>query len=211
MSSFILWFSNALDLLPLVVLLFYYRRLDSLMLFFAAFMLLTALSDALLDVLFFLKLPNNMPVIHIYLLLSVVFVGLIYYQALIGNFLKKAVIILSAVALLVMFSATFFFGSLMQYPSMSNTALSILVIIFSLLYFFQLFNEKTIIKVEQRSFFWINLGLLINFSSTILFFVLYKYLLDKKLWAYFNINDYANITFNILSTVGILQLSRKST
>lgn len=170
------------DILPLLVLPFCFKGLNASLQYFAGYFIINAVSDASQTLLLFQRVHNNLPVIHIYIMGSVLFAGGAYYHAFTSPVLKKATPWLSAACFLIMLVDTFPLENMMVYPSLSNTLLCLLTILFSLLYFYQLLTRKVFTRLEVQPLFWINTAFLFYFSTTMLFFALYKYILSAKLW-----------------------------
>ena len=91
-----------------------------------------------------------------------------------------------------------------DYPSISNTVLSILVTCFSLLYFHQLLTRQEFVHIEKQALFWINAGMLFYFAINIFVFMLFKRILSEHKVSLYVINNLTNIVANILFTVGML-------
>jgi len=79
------------------------------------------------------------------------------------------VFILTLVGVLVLIVSTIFFEGFMDYPSIANTVLSLIAIVFSLLYFYQLLNRQEFVHIEKQGLFWINAGVLLYFATNIFF------------------------------------------
>ena len=91
-----------------------------------------------------------------------------------------------------------------DYPSLSNTALSIIVTCFSLLYFYELLTRQEFVHIEKQALFWINAGMLFYFAINIFVFMLFKRILSEHQESLYVINNITNIVANILFTVGLL-------
>jgi len=200
----IAWLGVISDLFPVIAALFYYRRLDTLLRIIACFFLLSALSDGLQALFIFIGIRNNYPVIHVYLILSLIFFGLIYYKAFFDPLIKKIVVILTSVGLAVMIYNLIFIEKILMFPSITDTVLSVIVIFYSLMFFFQLLNRQEFIHIEKQPLFWINASILFYYSVTIFLFMLYRKLSPEQEIIYFAINGITNVITNILFTIGIL-------
>jgi len=94
---------------------------------------------------------------------------------------------------------------------MSNTVLGVLVIFFSLAYFYQLLNRQEFIHIEKQGLFWINAGVLFYYSINLFLFMLLRKIIAAHLEDYFMIHIVTNIIANILFTVGLLCKPQKTT
>ena len=210
MSAHIM-FSIISDLFPVLAAFYYYKRLDLVLKIAAAFFVVSALSDGLQTVFMYAGIGNSNPVIHIYIIASIFLFGAIYFHAFFNPLTKKAVVLCSAIAVIIVLFNIFFNGGLLEYPSISNTVLSLLLILFSLLYFYQLLNRQEFIHIEKQALFWINASVLFYYSVTIFLFMLYKKLSIEQIGQYYIINSITNIIANILFTIALLCKPQKTT
>src|SRR5476649_48806 len=129
--------SIASGVLPVIAALYNYKHLDKVLKIVAAFLLVSAISDVIQALIKVMGFHNNMPVIHLYIIMCILFFGAIYYHAFFKPVFKKMTVLLSAIALLVVIFNIIFNEGIWEYPSLSNTVLSVLLIFFSLVYFYQ--------------------------------------------------------------------------
>jgi hypothetical protein len=190
-------------LVPVIAALFKYRNLDRLLKLAAGFFLMNVLADLLQLFTMFMGAKNNMPVIHLNIIISLFFITAIYYNALVTAGLKKLVLISGGISLLGFIYCLIFINDIWHYPSSANTILSLLSILFSVLYFVQLLNRQEFIHIERLGFFWINSGILFYFSVNIFLFMLFPSMIANHQEAYYAINTATNIITNMLFTVGL--------
>jgi len=188
-------------LLPVIAWLYNYRHLDNLMKLIGVFFVLSSVFDILQTLLTDWGVHNNMPVIHVFVIINIVFFGVIYYRAFFSRPLKHLTIGLTALALLI---ALFFARNLLIYPSESNTASGIAFIILSLVYFYQLLNRQEFVHIEKQGLFWFNAGVLFYFSINIFLFMLFTRIPKDDQPAFYMINNITNIIANLLYTTGLL-------
>lgn len=204
--------SLASDALPVLVGLYCYRRLEPVMKLVACFLFVSAFTDWLCATLLNLKLlHNNNFITHLYIVISLVILGQVYYKAFFIPLIKKVILILSVIGLLIMVYNIIFIEGIMVYPSISNTVLSVLMILFSLLYFYQLLNRQEFIHIENQPLFWVNASVLFYYSLTVFLFMLYRKLTMQELGVYYMINSYTNVIANVLFTIGLLCKPQKTT
>ena len=189
---------------PVIAALFNYRSLDRVLKLAAAFFLMNVLADLLQAFTMFMGAKNNMPVIHLNIILSLLFIIGIYYYAFFTAGLKKLVLISGGIAVLGFIYCLIFVNDIWHYPSSANTVLSLLSILFSVLYFIQLLNRQEFIHIERLGFFWINSGVLFYFSVNIFLFMLFQRMIANHQEAYYAIHTATNIITNMLFTVGLL-------
>jgi len=203
--------SSVSGIFPVVAALYNYRHLDKILKIAALFFLVSSLFDWVLE---FTKMVanNNLPAIHLFIVISILFFAAIYYYAFFNPFLKKIVIILAVIALLIVIFNSVFIEGIWEYPSMSNTVLGVLLIFFSLAYFYQLLNRQEFIHIEKQGLFWINAGVLFYFSINIfLFMLLRKIIAAHQQEDYYMIHIITNIIANVLYSVGLLCKPQKTT
>ncbi len=210
--AYILLISSTVSgVLPVIAALYNYRHLDKALKIAAGYFVLSVLSDLVLEVSKRMGMVNNLPVIHIYIALSILFFAAIYYYAFFKPAAKKATIVMAVLALLVVIFNMIFMEGIWDYPSLSNTVLSLLLICFSLAYFYQLLNRQEFIHIEKQGLFWINAGVLFYFSITIFLFMLFKRMIIAHQEGYYMINNITNIIANVLYSVGLLCKPQKTT
>jgi hypothetical protein len=196
---------------PVIAALYNYRRLDKVLKIAAGYFVLSVLSDLVLQLLKTLGVPNNWPAIHIYIALSVAVLGAMYYYAFFNEAFKKIILIGAGLVFLFDMANMVFIETIWDYPSLANTILSIMVICFSLLYFYQLLARPEFVHIEKMPLFWINAGMIFYFSINIFLFMLFKRMLSEHQEGFYMINNITNIIANILFTVGLLCKPQKVT
>ena len=199
--------SSASGLLPVIAFLYNYRRLDKILKIVGAYFIIAAIFDAILRFCPYLGVQNNLPIVHIFVIVNIAFFGLIYYKAFFNREIKILTLILIIGALII---AIYFTKNLRSYPSESNTASSIVFIILSLIYFYQLLNRQEFIHIEKQGLFWFNAGVLFYFSINIFLFMLFDKIPVDEQPSYFIINNITNIIANLLYTTGLLCQPQKT-
>jgi hypothetical protein len=195
---------------PLLAAAYNYRRLDRVLKLAAAFCLVSVLLDMGGLVILYLKIHNNLFLMHLFDLLAVVFFTLIYYHAFYESVLKKITLILGGVTLLIMIVNEIFIESMWVYPSISNTILCMLCIPLSLIYFYQIFSRQEFVHIEKQGMFWINAGVLIYFSVNIFLFMLFNKISSAEKQDYYMMQSVSNIVANLLYSVGLLCKPQKT-
>ncbi|MBS1526961.1 MAG: hypothetical protein JST19_15000 [Bacteroidetes bacterium] len=194
-------------LLPVIAFLYNYRHLDGLMKLISTFLIVSALFDILLSLSSDWGVANNMPAIHVYIIINIVFFGFIYYKAFFDERLKKITLVLTGIALLL---CLYFAQRLTEYPSASNTASGIAFIILALLYFYQLLTRQEFVHIEKQGLFWFNAAVLFYFSINIFLFMLFPLLPLRDRPSYYIINNITNIIANLLYTTALLCQPQKT-
>jgi len=147
---------------------------------------------------------NNLHIIRLFLVICLLFFSAIYYNAFFSRVLKKTVVILSALVLLVMIVNAVFIDAIKDYPALPHTVLNIVLIFYSLAYFYQLLSRQEFVHIEKQGLFWINAGVLFYFSINIFLFMLFSRIIQAGQEDYLMIQSVTNIIANLLHTVGLL-------
>ncbi|HEX8021651.1 hypothetical protein [Mucilaginibacter sp.] len=199
-------------LFPLLAAAHNYKHLDNLMKLLAAFLLISGLFDWSMWLSYQFKPHtghplNTNPLLHVYVILTIGFFGLMYYKLLSKSFLKKIAIFLATITMVVvLYNAK----NLFDYPSVSNTTSSLLLIVLSLIYFYQLLNPQTFIHIEKQGLFWFNSGVLFYSAVNIFLFMLFSRIPDKDKADYYVIFSITNIITNLIYTVALLCKPQKT-
>ncbi|HEY2583425.1 MAG TPA: hypothetical protein VGI43_16555 [Mucilaginibacter sp.] len=203
--------SSVSGILPVLAAIFNYKYLDKILKIAALYFFISSLFDWVLE-LTKLGAKNNLPFTHLFCFISIVFFAAIYYHAFFNPLFKKIVLILAAIVFLIAIFNVVFIESIWEFPSISMTVLSVLVIFFSLAYFYQLLNRQEFIHIEKQGLFWINAGVLLYFSINLfLFMLLSKIISYKHEQDYYMIHIIVNIIANVLYTIGLLCKPQKMT
>jgi len=201
------------DFLPVLAALYNYRRLDSILRLMAIFCILSVIPDVAGLVASYLKLRhyNNLVLFHFFDMMAAVFFTLIYQRAFYKQLFKKITFILGGLSLLIMVCNAIFIEGLWKYPSVSNTVLCVLLIIFSLIYFYELLSRQEFTYIEKQGMFWINSGVLFYFAINIFLFMLYNDINSDQKADYYMMQSVTNIIANLLFSVGLLCKPQKTT
>lgn len=194
------YISSASGLLPLIALIYNYRHLDNIAKIIGLFLIVSAISD-LTQWLLPLWHIKNILAINIFVILNIVFFGVIYYKAFFSKEFKILTVALCTPAFII---AVYFARNLFAYPTESNTASSIVFIILSLFYFYQLLTRQEFVHIEKQGLFWFNAAVLFYFSINIFLFMLIARIPADERPPYYMINNITNIIANLLYTTGLL-------
>ncbi len=130
-----------------------------------------------------------------------------YYEALFVNTRRVMVWIGLAVYLPSFFLITIYVQNFSQYQTLMWVITAIIMIMYSIAYFFYSLSTVTPSAFFGYSLIWINMGVMIYFCLSLFLFVLGNYVLTKLdpqtsalIWSTHNIN---NIIKNILFSVGL--------
>jgi hypothetical protein len=203
--------STISGIFPVLAAAYSYKHLDKVLKIAAVYFLVSVLSDLVLQLMKTIGVKSNWPALHIYIALSMLLLGAMYFYAFFNPVLKRIALVLSGLALAFILANMLFIEGLFDYPSLANTVLSITVLCLSLLYFYQLLSRQEFVHIEKQSLFWINAGMLFYFSINIFLFMLFKRMLLEHREGYYMINNITNTIANVLFTVGLLCKPQKVT
>jgi hypothetical protein len=191
-------------LFPVAAALYNYKHLDRVLRIVGIFFIISSFFDFALFIIPKLGVNNNSPAIHLFVVVSVVFYGLIYYRSFHISLLKKITVVLSILTLFAIVYNAAARNQIMSFPTVSYTFLSVVLNILSLLFFYQLLNNKEFTHIEKQPMFWINSGVLFYFSINIFLFMLFNRMLNLHGDDVWLIHDITNIIANLIFSVGLL-------
>jgi len=203
--------SSLSALLPIAAAILNHRHLNKVQKIAAVFFIISGLFDFSLLLVRHFNITlitnggkaNNAPLIHLFILVSILFYAFIYFHAFNKPALKKLSIAFAGIAGVLIFINAFFVEGLLKFPSIGNTILSVTLILFSLLYFWQLLDQVEIVRLEKQPMFWISAGVLSYCSINIFLFMLMRSLgsLSPNFWT---IHSIINIIANFLFAIALL-------
>ena len=197
--------SSASGLLPLIAFAYNYRYLDRVAKIIAAFFFVAALSD-LLQWLFPIWHLSNIPVISAFIVINILFFGVIYYKVFINRLARRLTIVLSVVAILI----SLFYSKDIYAEPWANAASSFVFIILSLIYFYQLLSLQEFVHIEKQGLFWFNAAVLFYFSINIFVVMLIGRIPVPERAQYYIIQNITNIIANLLFSIALLCRPQKT-
>ncbi len=157
---------------------------------------------------------KNLPLLHLYTVIEFSWITWFYHQAMpvyLPERRTKVIIVIFSVAAAL---NTLFLQPVTQFNTYIRTSESILVIIFSLLFFYKIISEMKIQRLEKEPLFWINVGFLIYFSGSTLLFIFSNYILPFKntlnlyVWS---LHAIFSILLYLIQSIGIWMAAHKPT
>ena len=193
--------------IPALVSVFFFKRLkaESYTLALVILFWSMAIGDFIGSfVVAFILRKFNMPWFHIASLLELFFFSWAYYKTI--PFLSKVLPVVMVLALLYKLIDSFylepFFSKPPHFDGYFRTMSGILLTILPLLYFYQIFSQKTLVALEKQVMFWISSGVLLYYAGSFLTVSFYNILLSQKAtdepWNFHSvINTLANVLYGI--------------
>ncbi len=192
---------------PFVVGLIRYNRLTRshrYLFWFVVVGTLTELTNKTIKKMFVIE--NNMPLGHIYISLSFIFLALFFLHELKGFINKKIMIAIIVLYELFCLHNVIFFQSHLAYPSIPGAISSLLLITFAILLFANIMREGKIKVLTESSLIWINSAVLLYYSGNFFFYTLYNFILNYSrefLFRTLNFFLILNLIFYILLAIGL--------
>lgn len=148
---------------------------------------------------------NTMPKSHLYTLVSFVLLFL-FYQSVFKKFIKRKWFLAIIVFYMVFcFTNLLFFQSIYKYPSLPLSVLAIIMVSFSIIYFYKIMIEAKIINLSKEPLIWINTGILIYYTGNLFYYILFNLFLNYSHEYLRSIGVYfftLNTLFYVLIAVG---------
>lgn len=166
--------------------------------------LLTELSAV--AIVLFAESPNNWLVYHIYTLILFVFMNRLYKGVLTQLNLKFVFDVILALYICFAVLNSLYWQSITTVNSNTIVASSIIYILFSLAYFYQLIRFSSENETTKNPMLWINIGVLIYNSGSIVLFLLVNRILkmsEELIIASWSLNAAFNLVLNILFAKGV--------
>lgn len=169
----------AIIFIPLVVGLVHYKKLTRSHRFLYWFIVvgtLTELANKTLKELFVIK--NNMPLGHLYISISFIFLALFYLHEL-KSFIDKKIIV-AAIIIYELFCLhnVIFFQSHLAFPSIPGAISSLLLITFAIFLFANIMREGKIQVLTDSSLIWINSAVILYYSGNFFYYTLFNLILN---------------------------------
>lgn len=205
--------SWAFVFLPLVVGIIQFKKLNNSHRFLFGFILIGTLSELTNKTIrLFFEMNNNMPLGHMYILLSFIFLALFYMQEL-KDFINKKIII----AIIILYELFCLynmirFQSHLSYPTIPGALSALILVTFSILLFAYILRESKIQVLSESSLIWINSAVLFYFAGNFFFYTLFNFILNHsyefllQIVYFFRI---LNAIFYILIAVGLWKAGKQ--
>lgn len=203
--DFIIKLAQVFIVLPLAVTFWRFRYLNKVKTLLLLLLLISAFISTIARILWTLG-QNNLFLLHYYTVLEFCGWISIFYFLFEGQKMKRFLLSTAVGFIIFAIFNSIFWQSLDTFNSNSRSLESVILIGFSILYYFKLFRERKILQLERSAPFWINAAVLLYFSSSFLLFGFSNLLLNlssykiKEVWGIhgvFLIIHYSLITIGI--------------
>lgn len=204
----LLYLSGLSILLPISAGVIKFKTLDNpsrVLLFYACI-------SATTEVLSFLYSDNEKVYFTIqnsFVFLEFLLLSIVFYLELSSKVWRS--IVLVSLVLYFIYSSAFYLNAKTFFVSENLLSIieSVLLICFSVYFFYKIQVDLNVPKLKNYSFFWLNIGIMLYFSSSFILFLFNDFLTTcsksdfEELWS---LHLLANVTFNTLIAVGIWQV-----
>jgi hypothetical protein len=174
--------------------------------------IVSALCD-LIGIFLFKERSSTVVLFNTYYALMFLLLTWFYYEILFINTRRILVWIGLAIYLQSFILVTIYVQSFLEYQTLMWVITAIIMIIYSISYFFYSFSTISAANIFTYTFIWINIGVMIYFCLNLFLFILGNHVLTKLepeisslIWSSHNVN---NIIKNILFAIGIFFYKRK--
>ena len=163
------------SLLPLLLGIVFFKQISSTLRQLSVLFFCTVVLEIL--AVWFIKNTtdeNNLFLFHLHTLIETSILVLVYVKIFNTSFKKNLAKTLYILFLIFSILSIIYWEPLDVFPSYQRYTEGIIIILFCLLYFNQIFQELTIQRLERFAYFWLNSALLIYFSGTLFLFISYE-------------------------------------
>ena len=148
---------------------------------------------------------NTMPAAHVYVPIEFIML-ILFYANYVEKYIKKKYIY-SIIFAFVVFSVlnALYLQKVAEYPNIVRALESIILVLFSILYFHKVLVEAKITKLSKEPMIWVNTIILVYFSSNFFFHILLPILVLYSVdFAFHTVYFFwtTNIMFYLVLTVG---------
>lgn len=165
-------------LLPFTTGLFYFKRFDTSIKLFYLYVLYGTVNEVVTFVLRHLGLNNTMPFIHLYQMVTFPILVLFYSNLIFKKAVSRFSIVLISIFEFYNFINLTFIQSIYEYPDITRTIATFVVIVLCIWYFYRVMVEAKIMSLWDEATIWINGALLVYYSGNLFFTVLFNVILE---------------------------------
>ena len=204
--------SNVSLILPLIMYLVRIRNASRQVHIIGALIIVSGVCD-LIGLVLFSRSQSTVVLFNTYYALLFLLLNWFYYEALFVNTRRMMVWIGLAVYLQSFILITAFVQNFFQYQTVMWLITAVIMIIYSIAYFFYSLSTITTSGYFGYSLIWINIGVMIYFCLNLFLFIMGNYVLTRldpetsaMIWSSHNVN---NIIKNVLFAIGIYFYRKK--
>ena len=192
-------------LIPLLFGILKYRKLTTTLAVLFWFLFLSALFEVMLEYTSH-KGINNLAIGNSFTIVQYVCLSVVFYLAFSSQAIRKGI-----VAALICFTAfallnLFFLQGIRQLNSWSLGLANLLLMLVALLFYYELFKEGKVQRLERYPMFWVASAVLLYAAGCFFLFIFSNYALAESkelLYAQWSIHSVINIVANLCYAIGL--------
>lgn len=192
-------------LIPFATGIIRYRRLNGTLKILAWFIFIAVLFEVLLTYIG-AKGINNLAIMNVFVIIQYLFFSWVFYRAFNSYIIRKGI-----VAALICFTAfallnLFLLQGVKQFNSWSLGLMCLLLMCTALLFFYEVFKEGKVQRLERYPMFWVASAALLYFAGCFFLFIFSNYALaesNELLYAEWSIHSVINIVANLCYAIGL--------
>jgi hypothetical protein len=191
------------DLLPIIVFILFFNRnkIQNLWVVF-----IYSISSSIID--FLTRLGNLSAAVYFYSISSFTVLEYslfsIYFYFNYSSSVSKSLLKFSSLIFFAVALYNIFLDSNNRFDTLPASIESILIICYSILYFYEQLKRPEITFIYSTKTFWIIIAILLYLSGTFILFISTAYMTETEQKQYWPINSFANITKNILLSIAFM-------
>lgn len=143
---------------------------------------------------------NNLPLHHLYGLITFLILGIFYRYLLAGYIKQKWIDIIIALYTIYYFFNSLFLQSIYEYPGVARAIGTFVILLLIILYFAKVMQEAKIRNLFAEPVIWISGALLIYYAYNLFYFILFNLLIDFSM-------EFAELVINYRIGVNLLVYS----
>ncbi len=165
-------------LIPFFIGIYRYRQFNKNLRFVFYFVIFGTITEIVTRIIIYSGATNTLPVTHIYLMIEFLILGLFYthvLQDIIRKRVMLGIIILFEIYCLI---NTLFLQSIFEYPSIPQSVSKLLLVGFSILFFYKTMIETSVPNLWKEPLIFINIAILVYYSGNLFYSLLFNLILE---------------------------------
>jgi hypothetical protein len=207
----LLKFASLPIILPIIISFIRFRSLSTETKILCFYIYFSATIEIAANVFISFHIPN-LALLHLFTIVEFIFISCLYKKALEGLIPNKIFTVFIVVLSLFLVCNSIFIQPLSGFNTIARTVSNVIIIVYSILFFYKTFKELKIFHLEKEPMFWINSGILFYFSCNLFFFIFSNYILtlstsvNLKVWF---VHAVFNFLIYIFFSIGIWHSPKK--
>lgn len=166
--------------MPFVYGLIHFKELDKPLKVLFYFVCYGTFTEVLIRLLIiFANIKNTMPFVHLYGLITYPLL-FIFYSYILKNIKRRYFLVLGVLFVVYWGVNSLFIQSIYEFPTLPNSLGDMLIILFAIVYFYNVMLEANIMKLADEPLVWINTAILIYFTGNLFYYILFNVILEAS-------------------------------